>query len=89
MSKLSWNPTSFQDVVRIVHSPGPALQYIAQAAQVMGSLSCPAPSWDPNGVYRVAMQGAGLQIQKLDVATGQWSAAPLSPPTPPPPITKG
>lgn len=77
---FDWHPKTFQDVVRIVNSPsGLTLNAMAKAIKIMGSLSCPPPSWDPDSTYRVAMGEGGLVIQKF-AEDNTWQDADLFPP---------
>jgi hypothetical protein len=70
---LSWNPHDFQNVVAALC--GPVRPHLAGAIRVMGSLPCPAPSWDAHGSYRVDLDATGQpEIQKLR-PTGLWVAA--------------
>jgi hypothetical protein len=77
---LNWKPTDFQNVVQVIASPGAITPYLVQAVKMFGSLSCPSPSWDANGIYRVGLDPSGaLQVQKLDVDGKTWGVAKLAP----------
>lgn len=77
---MNWNPTDFQNVAAIIASPGAITPYLIQAVAMFGSLSCPSPSWDANGIYRVGLNASNaLQIQKLDVDGQTWVVAKLAP----------
>jgi hypothetical protein len=77
---FSWNPTSFQDVVRVVHTrEGQFHRAIVTVLRRMGSLSCPSPAWDVHGTYRVGLENGVPTVQKLG-ADGSWQSAPLHAP---------
>lgn len=62
---LNWKPTDFQNVAQVINSPSIMTPYLIQAVKMFGSLSCPSPSWDANGIYRVGLDSSdALQIQK-------------------------
>ena len=63
---VSWHPPNFQYVVSTVNSGGLIIKKLLQMAKMMGSLSCPSPSWDQNGVYRVFEENGKLIIKYLD-----------------------
>lgn len=82
MASLKWNPTDFDNVVRVLaDAPALAINAIAYAAETMGGLtglgglSCPSPPWDPGTKHRVGVDGERRpQIQKLD-SDGNWVPA--------------
>ena len=77
---FKWHPRDFHDVVRDVTSgQGVMLQAMTQAIRMMGSLSCPAPSWDPSSTYRVGLDNGKLVIQKFGT-DHVWHAADLTAP---------
>jgi hypothetical protein len=82
MKKFDWHPKSFDEVVEMMsHGTAHDHQQMTTTIQRTGPLSCPAPTWDAKGTYRIGRTGAGkLEVQKLKEATGQWAAAPLHAP---------
>lgn len=69
----------FQDVLRVVSSPG-SVVYNAYLASVngIGHMDCPAPPWDADGTYRLVSVSGSLVIQHL--VEGSWEAAPMEAP---------
>jgi len=89
-ARFDWYPQNFADAERLVGQArsgetqlGRTLAAIMpQAIATMGSatglggLTCPAPSNDPDGLYRVGLDQAGLpEIQRQD-AQGNWQSLP-------------
>jgi hypothetical protein len=78
--RFNWNPTSFQEVVRVIHTrEGQVYRAIIMALKHVGSLSCPAPAWDAQGTYRVALENGVPTIQKFE-NDNAWRAACLHEP---------
>ncbi|MBZ0116543.1 MAG: hypothetical protein K8H88_06105 [Sandaracinaceae bacterium] len=89
---IEWHPTSHDEVRKQVEAvrakTGQVGQYLAiylpqmirQKQMMMGpdaGLTCPAPPTDPDGEYRVGLDGNGEpEIQRRDADTGAWGAAP-------------
>lgn len=88
--QFSWNPVSYDvakhhvDLARSGARPiGAALAQVMPGAirtmgpiTGLGGLPCPAPSDDPQGVYRVGLDDDGRpQIQRRDAA-GVWQPVP-------------
>jgi len=88
--KFEWNPASFEiakhhvDLARACSPPiGAALAQIMPNAILtmgaitgLGGLSCPPPSDDPEGTYRVGLDGGKKpEIQRKDQA-GNWLPVP-------------
>ncbi len=63
----------------MVSSPGSVI-YNAYLASVngIGHMDCPAPSWDPDGTYRLVAVSGSLVIQHL--VEGSWESAPTEDP---------
>lgn len=79
--KFSWHPDSFAEVVRLVTTTqGPTAMAIRAALGHVATLSCPPPSWDPAGSFRVALVAGAPTIQRLDSASNSWAVARLTPP---------
>jgi len=80
---LNWSPNSFSTVVGIVHGDdGPILRGLKQTLRVANQLSCPAPSWDATGVYRVVLDADGEpEIQRFEARSKAWSPAALDAPS--------
>ena len=70
MNKSEWNPTSFDDVAKLLSRDGG----LPQRVKEVGFLPCPPPQTDPLGVYRVApkRKGDGIEIQRLDQGSRMW-----------------
>ena len=69
----------FKDFVRLVSSPkSEEYKTYLSALKANEHLNCPSPSWDSDGVYRLAVASRKLVIQKL--ASGSWEEADLSTP---------
>lgn len=61
-----WTPKDFRAVVqRVTSARGETLASMEAQIQRRGFLSCPPPPWDPEGVYRVALNDRGPEIQRL------------------------
>ena len=69
----------FQDVLRVVSSPGSVLynDYL-DGVNAIGHMDCPAPPWDTEGTYRLAAVSGSLVIQHL--VEGSWETAPTEKP---------
>jgi class 3 adenylate cyclase len=76
---MTQKPKQFQDVLRVVSSPGSVLYtgYLS-AVNAVGHMDCPAPLWDAEGTYRLASVSGQLVIQRL--VEGSWEAAPTEAP---------
>jgi len=80
MAKNKWR--SFQDAVAQVHGETKGgVNPLAMTIKITGeAIPCPAPAWDPDGTYRVALQGTKPRIERLD-GENHWVSAPLQAPT--------
>jgi class 3 adenylate cyclase len=69
----------FQDVLRVVSSPGSVLynDYL-DGVNAIGHMDCPAPPWDTEVTYRLAAVSGSLVIQHL--VEGSWETAPTEKP---------
>lgn len=61
----------------MVESNGELRVAIAMMAKRMGSLSCPAPRWNPGGVYRVGVGENGAPEVQMFTQSGTWIRASL------------
>jgi diguanylate cyclase (GGDEF)-like protein len=61
-----WKPADFKAVVKQVTSAsGEPMTEMVSAITRKGFLSCPPPPWDPEGIYRVAVERGKPQVQRL------------------------
>jgi hypothetical protein len=71
---FTWNPTSFDAVVTWIGraKANPQIcKAMLLAIQALGSLTCPSPASDPNGLYRVGVSSQGVpEIQRQE--HGSW-----------------
>jgi diguanylate cyclase (GGDEF)-like protein len=83
MSQFTWNPGTFAVAVQqVTGAQGMLLNTIKTMIRALGSMSCPPPSWDPHGFYRVALGQAGTpEIQTLQGDGETWARANIMPPT--------
>ncbi|HQY64063.1 MAG: toll/interleukin-1 receptor domain-containing protein [Myxococcales bacterium] len=68
-----WDPKSFEDVVAQLDASTMKI-----ALNVKGTRTCPAPRWDADRTYRVALVGDTPTVQRL--IDGTWENAALEPP---------
>ncbi|WP_316414436.1 hypothetical protein [Mesoterricola silvestris] len=82
-SGFTWKPGTYEDVLNILEKaynggmPQPVVAAITYFAEAMHGLECPAPSWDQKSLYRVALVGANLALQRKTVeSAGAWEMDP-------------
>ena len=75
-----WKPPDFKAVVKQVTSAaGEPMTEMVSAISRKGFLSCPPPPWDPEGIYRVAVDSGKPQVQRLG-GNDAWAPTRLSGP---------
>lgn len=76
-----WKPRDFKAVVKQVTSArGEPMTAMVSAITRKGFLSCPPPPWDPEGIYRVAVDRGKPQVQRLGI-NDAWAPTRLSGPS--------
>jgi hypothetical protein len=74
-----WEPRTFKDAVRLVTShPDQFRDAVMVLVRNMKEVACPAPPWDPDGLYRVVVKVDKPVIEKR-TDSGQWQPASLTP----------
>jgi hypothetical protein len=76
---VNWNPHSFEDAARVLETmPEYVREAVVVAIRQFGPLSCPAPTWNVAGRYRVALDEYEVPRIELADESGTWLPAPLA-----------
>jgi len=74
MSSIGWHPANFESALRIIESGSPLiLNGLRTIIRVEGYLSCPPPSRDPTGTYRIIDRQGEFIFQRRS-SDGRWEA---------------
>lgn len=81
--KVDWHPKDFKNVVDFVISVNSSVNGLLKRDAIttitkLGFLQCPAPKWDPHGIYRIVLEKDQLIIQKSTPTNKRWEKADIT-----------